>query len=230
MRNTKWQSSKRLEIKMVDKRDKRHELCIESTEETPFEFYLMTAGLLTTGLKPNLMRSAGLKSQAGSLVWSGLRGFYSGLICLMFWLFSLRQFVLIFIEDTYVQLMLGDITSYWTHYRLYYLLPSFFLSFQSACCCSFFLAKESSVNWAVPFVPTERTRQHRAYLYAPYQIKWEKHSVRIRITIYSVLFVTFGSTMFVGYETFRTAYEGLDEGIFCMWIPWFVIVSTSLCI
>ena len=101
-----------------------------SNKKVQFEFCLMTAGLLSTG--------SVLKNRFGGIkrdkTINRLRSLYCHVICSMFWLFTLRQFILMFISDSYVQVMLGDITGYWNSYRMYYLLPSFFLSLQAALC------------------------------------------------------------------------------------------------
>lgn len=56
-----------------------------------------------------------------------------------------------FIGDQQLQVMMGDLTGYWNDYRMYYLMPQLYLSFQAAVTCTIFLRNEHEVNWMVPF-------------------------------------------------------------------------------
>ena len=187
----------------------------DNMKKVQFEFFLMTAGLLSTG--------SDLKHRFGPIKrdkpTNRLQSMYCHVICSMFWLFTLRQFILMFISDSYVQVMLGDITGYWNSYRMYYLLPSFLLSLQAALCCTFFMSNENELNWIVPFLSI----QQKKYKNPRFTMDHSMHNVRINISIFLVLCIAFGSSAFVSYETFRTAYENFSEETFLIWIPWWVV-------
>lgn len=192
------------------------DLFFDNIKKVQFEFFLKTAGLLSTGVD--------LKHRYGPIkrdkTSNRLRSLYCRVICSMFWLFTLRQFILMFIGDQYVQVILGDITGYWNSYRMYYLMPSFFLSLQAALCCTFFMTNESELNWIVPFLSIKQLQVRNTRITMDHTM----HNVRINISIFLVLCIAFGSTAFVAYETFRTAYENFSEETFRMWIPWWVFV------
>ena len=124
----------------------------------------------------------------------------------------MRQLALIFVEDTYVQLMLGDLTGYWSEDRMYFLVLSVFLSFQATLCCTFFRMDEQ-LKWFLPFQSIGPMRC------APITIDHTAHNVRINIPIILALAIASGSTVFVVFETIPTAYENLNED-FRMCIPW----------
>ena len=178
------------------------DLFFDNIKKVQFEFFLKTAGLLSIGSDLNRMRRL-----------------YCRVICSMFWLFTLRQFILMFINDSYVQVMLGDITGYWNSYRMYYLFPSFLLSLQTALCCTFFMSNESELNWIVPFLSIKQIHWKNPR----FTMDHSMHNVRINISIFLVLCIAFGSSAFVSYETFRTAYENFSEETFLIWIPWWVV-------
>ena len=155
------------------------------------------------------LESAGLVSRGSN--W--LRSLYCRVICSFLWLFPVGQFV-IHIGVTYVQLMLGDLTDYWNGHRMYFLWPSCLLGLQAALCCTLFRRYGSQLNWFVPF---EAIRPMRC---AKTIIDHKVHNVRINISIILALVIAYVSTVFVGFETFRTAYENLNENYFRMCIPW----------
>ena len=163
-----------------------------------FVSFLEMAGLLSRG--PNSTGNSSL-----------LR---SSRTCLIVWLFTVRQFVLMFTTNKNDQLMLGDLTGYWNSYRMYYLLPLCLLSLQTALCCTFFRIYESELNWFVPFQSVKPMRCARI------TIDHTVHNVRINISIILGLCIAFGSTVFLGLETHRTAYEKLNEEDFFMFLPW----------
>lgn len=51
-----------------------------------------------------------------------------------------------FISDREIQLMLGDLTGFWNDYRMYYLMPTFYYSLQSAILATVFLRNEQEVK------------------------------------------------------------------------------------
>ena len=51
-----------------------------------------------------------------------------------------------FISDREIQLMLGDLTGFWNDYRMYYLMPTFYYSLQSAIIATIFLRNEQEVS------------------------------------------------------------------------------------
>ena len=50
-----------------------------------------------------------------------------------------------FIGDREIQLMMGDLTGFWNDYRMYYLMPTFYYSLQTAIIATIFLRNESEV-------------------------------------------------------------------------------------
>jgi len=77
---------------------------------------------------------------------TNLKRFYCQLVCLMLWFFAIRGFVLMFISDREIQLMLGDLTGFWNDYRMYYLMPTFYYSLQTAIIATIFLRNEQEVR------------------------------------------------------------------------------------
>ena len=164
-------------------------------------FFLKTAGILSTGVNGED---------------SNWRSLYCRVLCSIFWLFSLRQFALIFIKDLYIQVLLGDLTGYLNAHRMYYLLPSLFLSMQADLGCMLFMTNESKLNWLVPFPPKEPPPMLSNQIPMQHTV----HNVRINISIIIALCSAFGSTAIVSYGTFTTAYENFSEETFRLWVPW----------
>ena len=75
------------------------DLFFDNIKKVQFEFFLKTAGLLSTGVDLK-HRYGPIKRDKTSI---RLRSLYCRVICSMFWLFTLRQFILMFIGDSYVQ-------------------------------------------------------------------------------------------------------------------------------
>lgn len=76
---------------------------------------------------------------------TNLKRFYCQFVCLLLWFFAIRSFVLMFIGDREIQLMMGDLTGFWNDYRMYYLMPTFYYSLQTAIIATIFLRNESEV-------------------------------------------------------------------------------------
>lgn len=140
-------------------------------------FGLLSVGLDSTSISPN-MRSgavsalntngnppgqggrtgANISGDGSNLVsTSWIRRLYCRMVCALLWFFTIRSFVLMFIWDRSIQLMLGDLTGYWNDYRMYYLMPMLFLSLQTAITSSIFLTKEKDLGWLVPFFSLRQT-------------------------------------------------------------------------
>lgn len=113
---------------------------------------------------------------------------------------------------------MGDITGYWNNYRMYYLMPSFFLNLQCALCCTIFLTKEKELNWIVPFLSIRQLQIRNNRVTMDHSM----HNTRINFIIFLVWIVTLGSTAAVGLKTFETAWTNFDEATFRLWIPWMV--------
>ena len=132
--------------------------------------------------------------------------------------YTLRQFALMFISDRWTQVVLGDMTGYWNNYRMYYLMPSFFLSLQAALCCTIFLTKEQELGWVVPFLSMGQIQVRNTRITMDHTM----HNTRINIIIFLVWLLTLGTTAMVGIKTFETAWENFDQTTFRFWIPWMV--------
>lgn len=137
---------------------------LEGIPNIRYDVYFKIFGLISTGMDIQT-RNGTVKQGKGS---RGQR-IYCQMICTMLWFFALRSFVLMFISDRELQVMMGDVTGYWNDYRLYYLMPMLFFSLQTAITSSIFLSKEKDLAWLVPFLSvkqlesgTMRTSQFRA--------------------------------------------------------------------
>uniref|UniRef100_A0AAN0LJ39 Gustatory receptor-like protein n=1 Tax=Polyphagotarsonemus latus TaxID=1204166 RepID=A0AAN0LJ39_9ACAR len=190
------------------------ELLYDKINKTQFEFFLKLSGLLSKGI--DLKQRYGPIKKDKSLI--RIRRIYCQLICSLMWFNTLRLFVLMFISDKWIQLILGDITGYWNDYRLYYLMPSFFLSFQCALCCTIFLMKEKDLSWVVPFFSIRQLQVYNSKV----SLDHKMHNSRIRIVIFFVWIITLATTSVIGFITFDTAWESLDQTTFRLWIPWMV--------
>lgn len=80
---------------------------------------------------------------------TNLKRLYCQFVCLLLWFFAIRSFVLMFITDREIQLMLGDLSSFWNDYRMYYLMPTFYYSLQAAIIATVFLRNEQDVSVAL---------------------------------------------------------------------------------
>ena len=112
-----------------------------------YEFYFKVFGLISNGLNFG-QRYGPIKQDKTS---TNLRKLYCRLICLMLWFFAIRGFVLMFISDREIQLMLGDLTGFWNDYRMYYLMPTFYYSLQTAIVSTIFLRNEADVSFFAYF-------------------------------------------------------------------------------
>jgi len=111
---------------------------------------------------------------------SRLRRLYCQLICTMLWFFAIRSFVLMFIPDRGIQLMMGDLTGYWNDYRMYYLMPMLFFSLQTAITSTIFLVKERDLAWLVPFLSIKQLQSNTK---GSNQFRPQAHKLRIYLGI-----------------------------------------------
>lgn len=93
------------------------DLFFDNFKKVQYEFFLKLAGLLSTGVDLK-QRYGPIKQDRSSIK---LRRVYCRIICSLFWFFTIRQFVLMFISDRYIQVIMGDITGYWNNYRRFFL-------------------------------------------------------------------------------------------------------------
>lgn len=117
---------------------------------------------------------------------------------------------------------MGDLTGYWNEYRHYYLIPSFFLSLQSAAICTWSNTKEKNLQWCVPFFSIKQLEirnDNSDFMYYNYADRIK----RINITLSATWLVTLTSTAIFGFVTFETAYIHFDTFTFYCFIPWMLI-------
>lgn len=77
---------------------------------------------------------------------------YGRLVSLMLWFFFVRSCALAFVWDRETQVMLGDLTGYWTDDRLCYLVPMAFFSLHAALIMSKWQSKAKELAWLVPYI------------------------------------------------------------------------------
>lgn len=65
-----------------------------------------------------------------------------------------------FIGDRQLQVMMGDITGYWNDYRMYFLMPMLYYSFQAAVTSTVFLRNEHDISWLVPYYTSKMFNQN----------------------------------------------------------------------
>lgn len=113
------------------------EFMLENRPAIKYDRYFKIFGLISTGL--DFQQKIGpIKQDRTS---TKLRKLYCQFVCAMLWFFAIRSFVLMFINDRSLQIMLGDLTGFWNDYRMYYLMPMLFYSLQSAIASTIFLVK-----------------------------------------------------------------------------------------
>lgn len=162
-----------------------------------YDTYFRMLGLLSVQLDPNFIRSSPVtapnsNSNGGGggganvsgdgsniIMTSWIRRLYCRIVCSMLWFFTIRSFVLMFIWDRSVQLMLGDLTGYWNDYRMYYLMPMLFVSLQTAITSSIFLSKEKDLGWLVPFFSLRQTLSNN--LHSERYNRYSAKDFRLRI-------------------------------------------------
>ncbi len=156
----------------------------------------------------------------------------------MLWFFAIRGFVLMFIGDREIQLMLGDLTGFWNDYRMYYLMPTFYYSLQTAIIATIFLRNEQEVKfwkhkslktklklffhfsqlaWLVPFVSVKQM-QTNSIRTAKYDTN--NHERRTQVTIIINNLIVLVATGMVGSLYTLTAYENMDQYTFRLFVPW----------
>ncbi|RWS31825.1 Gustatory receptor-like protein [Leptotrombidium deliense] len=178
----------------------------DNAPKVAYESYFKLFGLISSGV--NSWQKLGPIKQ--DLSGMKVRRVYCQLICALLWFFAIRSFVLMFIFDRSIQVMLGDITGYWNDYRMYYLMPMLYFSLQTAITSSTFIAKERDMTWLVPFLSVK-------------QLQYSHKTIRTSIAItFGVCFVVF-ITGIVGYQYYITARNNMDDETFLYWLPWLII-------
>ncbi|RWS15082.1 Gustatory receptor-like protein [Dinothrombium tinctorium] len=181
-----------------------------------YEFYFKLFGLVSAGMD-SYQRAGPIKQDVSG---QKLRRVYCQLISTLLWFFAIRSFVLMFIWDPQLQLMMGDITGLWNDYRMYYLMPMLYFSLQTAITSSSFLSKERDLTWLVPFISVKQMQMngHRSHYY---NIK--KYTVRITIGIFVSICFVVALTGVVSYQYYITARTKMTDEEFFYWLPWLII-------
>lgn len=103
-----------------------------------------------------------LKSSGSKMRGTGLMSrVYGRLISLMLWFLTLRTMALIFISDHETQIMLGDLTGFWTDDRICFLVPMAFFSLHAALIMSKWQSRGGELAWLVPYVSIRRARNSK---------------------------------------------------------------------
>ncbi|KAH9417127.1 gustatory receptor 64a [Dermatophagoides pteronyssinus] len=178
-----------------------------------YESYFKIFGLISSGLDFG-QRYGPVKQDKTS---TNLKRFYCQFVCLLLWFFAIRSFVLMFIGDREIQLMMGDLTGFWNDYRMYYLMPTFYYSLQTAIIATIFLRNESELAWLVPFISVKQM-QTNSIRTAKYDTN--NHERRTQITIIMNNLIVLVATGMVAMLYLLTAYENMDDSTFKMFIPW----------
>jgi hypothetical protein len=191
------------------------EILYENIPRIQYEFFFKLFGLLSSGAE--LRQRAGPVKKDRSAV--RLRRVYCQAICTLMWLFTVRSFVLMFIDNREWQVWMGDLSGYWNSYRMYYLMPSFFICLQTALTCTGFLAKERQLAWLVPFLSVKQLQVNNSRVTTdpkPYRL-------RINLCIIVCLLIVIGSSGAVTYLFAITALEQLGPTLFRWWLPWLIV-------
>ncbi|KAI1301473.1 hypothetical protein HDE_02936 [Halotydeus destructor] len=205
---------------MADQKGITKEFMLENNPRIKYDFYFKLFGLISTGL--HFEQKVGpIKQDRTS---SKLRKLYCQLICALLWFFALRSFVLMFISDRSIQLMLGDPTGYWNDYRMYYLMPMLYYALQSAITSTIFLVKEEDLAWLVPFVSLKQMQQQGGHQrpaeehYSP-----KNHMTRLNVAIGVNLGLVAMVTASIGLLYYNTTSRNMDTSGFYLWMPWLVL-------
>ena len=181
-----------------------------------YDLYFKIFGLISTGLDFS-QKIGPIKQDRTS---TKLRRLYCQFVCVLLWFFAIRSFVLMFIWDRSLQVMLGDLTGYWNDYRIYYLMPMLFYGLQSAIASTIFLNKEDDLAWLVPFLSMKQVQNPKDIneFYNPKNHKWR---ILVMIGINSGIVFLFTSSILMLY--YNTTSRNMDEATFLLWLPWLVL-------
>lgn len=151
-------------------------VAVDGIPQIRYDVYFKIFGLVSTGTDIQSKVGPVKEPESGSRV----RRVYCQLVCTLLWFFAIRSFVLMFISDRNVQVMLGDLTGYWNDYRMYYLMPMLFFSLQTAITSTIFLVKEKDLAWLVPFISIKQLQSNTARVS---QFRPSAHKFRIYLGI-----------------------------------------------
>lgn len=79
-----------------------------------YDFYFKVFGLISSGFDFQTRYGPIKQDRTGA----SLKRLYCQFVCALLWFFALRSFVLMFIGDQAVQIMMGDLTGFWNDYRM----------------------------------------------------------------------------------------------------------------
>lgn len=151
-------------------------MAIDGLPNVRYDAYFRIFGLVSSGMD--------VQSKLAGKEKSGNRGrrLYCQFVCALLWFFAIRSFVLMFIGDRNIQVMMGDLTGYWNEYRMYYLMPMLLFSIQTAITATIFLIKERDLAWLVPFISIKQL-QISSTSRAMQQFRPSHHKIRIYVGI-----------------------------------------------
>ena len=114
--------------------------------------WLKYGGLISMSIYLNLKQRCGVKltkseQKTFEIDRTNIRFLYWLLV-----LFAVRQFLLIFVSNSNVHHLLGDITEFWPGKRINYLFPSFLLSVHSVATFHLFKTNERKLFWYLHFL------------------------------------------------------------------------------
>ncbi|XP_015795876.1 uncharacterized protein LOC107372206 [Tetranychus urticae] len=178
-----------------------------------YETWFKIFGLLSSGLDHE--RRFGPIKQDRTPV--KIKRLYCQLITAMLWFFAVRGFVLMFIDDKGLAILMGDLSVYWNDYRMYYLMPTFYYAFSSALVATTFLLKERDLSWFIPFMTFS---QHQS---TDPNDKLGFHRWRTLIFTLFNLTITMWVTGSMGYLTYSSARDNMDAHTFRLFMPWLVV-------
>lgn len=192
------------------------DLILEDKPNIRYDFYFKLFGLISTGL--DFTQKIGPVKQDRTK--AKIRRLYSQLVCALLWFFAIRSFVLMFIGDRSLQIMMGDLTGFWNDYRMYYLMPMLYYSLQSAITSTIFLVKEDELAWLVPFLSLKQIQasNQRNDYYNP-----GNHKLRVRFWILINMGVVGLVTSSIALLYYNTTSRNMDETTFMLWLPWLVL-------
>lgn len=193
------------------------DLIYETTPKITYDFYFKIFGLVSNGLDVTLHRDGPIKKDKTP---GKIKRLYCQFVTALLWFFTIRGFVLMFIWDRELQVMMGDLTGYFNDYRMYYLMPMFYYSLHTSITASTFLNKEPTLGWAVPFLSMRRLENGgniRVHQFDP-----NNHRKRIRFFVFLNLIAVGIVTGGWAYEYYMAAWNNMDELAFRYWIPWLI--------
>ncbi|XP_074602736.1 uncharacterized protein LOC141856349 [Brevipalpus obovatus] len=189
------------------------EILYESAPKLPYEGFFKLFGLLSSGLDQE-PRFGPIKADRTTVK---VRRFYCQIVTAMLWFFTVRGFILMFIDDRGIQIIMGDISGFWHDYRMYYLMPQFYYALSCALVATTFLYKEREYSWLIPFVTIS---QHQTTSARPIPVR---HSLRTNIYITFNVIIVGGVTGSMGYLYYKTAWDNMDAHTFRLWAPWLAV-------